>query len=60
MGIRGPKVNMTWNNTPHHHITFFVYLLIIYLLFYGFLDHGVTNYILVVACYDKFTCCEKK
>jgi hypothetical protein len=37
---------MTWNNVPHNHIIFL------------FLDCGVTNYIFVTKCYDKFTCCE--
>jgi hypothetical protein len=35
---------MTWNNTPHHHITSFSYF---------FLDCGVMDYIFVTTCHDQ-------
>ncbi len=40
------QVNMTWNDMPHHHIP-------------KKSNHGVMNYIFVMACCDKITCREK-
>jgi hypothetical protein len=47
-GYTRSQVNITWNNAPHHHVTFFPP------------NCGITNYIFVTACHDKFTCHEKK
>jgi len=38
---------MTWNETPHHHISFFNF----------FSYHGVMDCIFFMACCDKITCC---
>jgi hypothetical protein len=42
------QINMTWNNTPHHHTNLYI-----------FLDYGITYCIFVMAHHDKVTCCEK-